>query len=133
MASVATSRGSSCSTHGFTVQVDPRYLPQNSDPSRGTFVFAYHITITNGSLRAATLRRRRWLIIDGDGERHTVEGEGVVGQEPLLEPGDSYQYTSFCPMETRWGTMEGAYEMESDDGVRFEIGIGRFFLVGPEA
>jgi ApaG protein len=133
MPSVATSRGSSCTTHGFTVQVDPRYLPQNSDPARGAFVFAYHITITNASLRPATLRRRRWLIIDADGERHTVEGEGVVGQEPLLEPGDSYQYTSFCPLETRWGTMEGAYEMEAEDGVRFEIGIGRFFLVGPEA
>lgn len=130
-ASVAISRGSSCTTHGFTVHVEPRYLPQNSDPARGSYVFAYHISITNGSIRSATLRRRRWLIIDADGERSAVEGDGVVGQQPLLEPGEIYQYTSFCPLETRWGTMEGAYELESDDGSRFEIAVGRFFLVGP--
>ena len=126
------SRGSSCTTHGFTVQVEPRFLPQNSDPARGSYVFAYHITVINGGLRTATLRRRRWMIIDADGERHSVEGDGVVGQQPMLEPGESYQYTSFCPLETRWGTMEGVYEMEDDEGVRFEIAIARFFLVGPE-
>lgn len=128
----AMSRGSSCTTHGFTVQVEPRFLPQNSDPARGNYVFAYHITITNGSIRPATLRRRRWVIIDAEGLRHIVEGEGVVGQQPQLEPGDSYEYTSFCPLETRWGTMEGAFTLEGQDGHRFEIEVSRFFLVGPE-
>ena len=126
------SRGSSCTTNGFTVQVEPRYLPQNSDPARGNYVFAYHISISNASLRTATLRRRRWVIIDAEGQKHLVEGEGVVGQQPVLEPGDSYEYTSFCPLETRWGTMEGAFTLESSEGDRFDIEVGRFFLVGPE-
>jgi ApaG protein len=127
----AMSRGSLCTTHGLSVQVEPRYLPQNSDPSKNNFVFAYHITIRNGSIRTATLRKRRWLIIDADGDRNVVEGDGVVGQQPTLEPGDTYEYTSFCPLETRWGTMEGAFLMEDPDGERFEINVGRFFFVGP--
>lgn len=125
------SRGSLCSTRGLSVQVEPRYLPQNSDPSRSNYVFAYHITIRNDSIRTATLRKRRWIIIDADGDRNIVEGDGVVGQQPTLEPGDSYEYTSFCPLETRWGTMEGAFLMEDSDGGRFEIAVGRFFFVGP--
>lgn len=127
----AMSRGSSCTTHGLSVQVEPRYLPQNSDPGKSNFVFAYHITIRNGSIRTATLRKRRWLIIDADGDRNVVEGDGVVGQQPTLEPGDTYEYTSFCPLETRWGTMEGAFMMEDAGGERFEIAVGRFFFIGP--
>jgi ApaG protein len=127
----AMSRGSSCTTHGFGVTVEPRYVAQNSDPARGNFVFAYHITISNGSIRTATLRRRRWIVIDADGQRDVVEGEGVVGQQPTLEPGDTYEYTSFCPLETRWGTMEGSFILEDAEGRLFEIAIGRFYLIGP--
>lgn len=125
------SRGSSSTTHGFSVQVEPRFLPQNSDPARSHFVFAYHISITNGSLQTATLRRRRWLIIDAEGLSHVVEGDGVVGQQPTLEPGDTYEYTSFCPLETRWGTMEGSFTLQSEEAGLFEIAVGRFYLIGP--
>ena len=79
-----------------------------------------------------TLRRRHWTIVDGDGEKHEVEGEGVVGQQPALAPGERFEYQSFTPLMTHWGTMEGMFTFERDDASNFDARIARFFLVGAE-
>lgn len=118
-------------TRGFRVSVAPSYMPEHSDPLGGRFVFGYRIRIRNESGARARLVTRRWLIVDGDGERQEVQGEGVVGQQPYLEPGQSFAYSSFCPLPTARGTMEGAYTMRTDGGDEFDIDIGRFYLVGP--
>lgn len=125
--------GSDITTAGVRVQVTPRYLPQQSDPEGGKYLFAYSITLTNDTARAVQLRSRRWLIVDADGEAHEVEGEGVVGQQPVIGPGQSFAYTSFCPLPTPWGTMEGAYTMRDEDGSTFPVRIARFYLVSPHA
>ena len=74
------------------------------------------------------LLSRRWVIINGDGDREDVAGRGVVGKTPSLAPGDMFEYTSFCPLDTEWGTMEGTYQMQREDGTLFDIVIGRFYL-----
>lgn len=125
--------GSDITTGGVRVQVTPRYLPQQSDPEGGKYLFAYSITLTNDTARPVQLRSRRWLIVDADGESHEVEGEGVVGQQPHIAPGRSFEYTSFCPLPTPWGTMEGAYTMIDEDGATFPVRIARFYLVSPHA
>lgn len=123
--------GSVTLTRGFRISVSPRYMPEHSDPSEPRYVFAYRIRIANQSEVAAQLLSRRWVIVDGNDRSHTVEGEGVVGQQPVLAPGQVHEYSSFCPLPTPWGTMEGAYLMRrlGPDGESFEIQIGRFFLV----
>ncbi|MBL9030384.1 MAG: Co2+/Mg2+ efflux protein ApaG [Phycisphaerae bacterium] len=126
--------GSVTLTHGFRVAASPQYLNDQSAPDAGKYVFGYRIRITNESERAARLLWRRWRIVDADGHERVVEGEGVVGVQPEIPPGESYSYTSYCPLSTAWGTMEGVYTMarldEPDE--RFEIEIGRFFLIAPD-
>lgn len=127
--------GSVTLTSGFRVSVAPRYLPDHSDPAASRFVFAYRIRIANSGTKAAKLLRRRWLITDGNGELQTVEGEGVIGQQPVIEPGATHEYTSFCPLSTPWGTMEGAYIMQPEGGGAddlFEIEVGRFYFLTPD-
>ena len=112
--------------------------PAAAVPSRGSefssldavqkFVFGYRITIRNEGDSTVQLLSRHWHIIDADGEQHEVRGEGVIGHTPVLEPGQEFEYTSFCPLETEWGTMEGEYQMMRDDGWMFEAKIGRFIL-----
>jgi ApaG protein len=96
------------------------------------YVFAYKIRISNEGASRAQLLERHWAIVDADGEHHEVRGEGVVGHQPDLAPGQAFEYSSYCPLTTPWGTMEGEYVMEGEDGERFEIGVGRFFLVAAE-
>jgi len=115
-------------TEGIRVQVAAQYLPERSDPDHARHLFAYRVRIRNEGELPATLRTRRWVIIDADGDTEIVEGAGVVGEEPRLEPGDVHEYVSGCPLETTWGTMEGHFGMERDDGSRFEAVVGRFFL-----
>ncbi len=115
-------------THGIRVQVFPRYLSEHSDPGREQFVFGYRIVITNGGERWVKLINRHWIIIDADGKRSEVRGPGVVGLQPELEPGESHEYQSLCPLDTEWGTMEGEYEMQDEKGDRFEVEVGRFYL-----
>ena len=91
-------------------------------------VFGYRVVITNESAEAVQILGRRWTIIDADGHRRDVQGEGVVGQTPILEPGESFEYASFCPLPTPWGTMEGVYHLASET-VEFRAEIARFFLV----
>lgn len=127
--SPAKPHGSDTVTDSIRVRVTPSYLSAQSDPSQGKFLFAYDIHIRNEGSDRARLRSRQWLIVDADGERHEVRGPGVVGQFPDLGPGESFEYSSYCPLATSWGTMEGSYEFEREDGSLFHVSIGRFYLV----
>jgi ApaG protein len=96
------------------------------------YVFSYQVRIVNLSDVSVQLRSRRWLIVDADGERHEVVGEGVIGQQPRLDPGVEFEYESFCPLPTAWGTMEGEFRMEVRTGPRqgemIEVRVERFYL-----
>lgn len=119
-------------TDGIRVTVQPVYLPQHSSPATPRYVFAYHIRIENVGNRAAQLIWRHWYIHDpvaGDSE---VEGEGVVGEQPLLAPGEVHEYQSFCVLEGPSGSMEGFYEFTRPDGTRFKAAIPKFLLQVPQ-
>ena len=121
--------GSDTVTSGIRIQVRPKYLQEHSDPNNERWVFAYRVNINNETAKTLRLRSRHWIIIDGDGQRHEVDGPGVVGLQPDIQPGESFEYGSFCPLPTSWGTMEGFYVLEDEDGVELKAQIGRFFLV----
>ncbi len=121
--------GSEAVTHGIRVRVFPAYLERHSSRVDGKFVFAYRITITNEGERRVRLASRHWIIIDGCGRREEVSGEGVVGQHPVLDPGESFEYSSTCVLQHPWGTMEGAYLMQPESAESFSVEIGRFYLV----
>lgn len=122
---------SSATTHDITVRVSVSYLPEQSEPGRGRWFWAYHIRIENGGAQPVQLLTRHWIITDGRGARHSVEGEGVVGEQPLIEPGASYDYVSGCPLATPTGSMQGSYRMIGADGARFDVVIPTFALVAP--
>ena len=115
-------------TEGIRVRVGAQFVPDQSDPDRRHYVFAYRVTISNEGTQPAQLLSRHWMIRDAQNELREVRGPGVVGEKPRLVPGESYEYMSACPLPTKWGTMEGTYTMQRDDGSRFEAQIGRFFL-----
>ena len=115
-------------THGIRVGATAFYLPQESSPEDGKFLFGYRIVIVNEGSVTATLRTRHWKIIDAAGTIEEVHGEGVVGQQPRLAPGEGFKYTSCCPLTTQWGTMEGHYEFETESGEKLPVKIGRFYL-----
>ena len=121
----------SAETKGVVVRVAVSFLVDQSEPQRGRWFWAYHIRIENEGPRDVQLMSRRWLITDGRGMRHRVEGEGVVGVQPLIEPGASYDYVSGCPLDTPNGAMEGSYRMVDADGRTFDVAIPRFLLTGP--
>jgi ApaG protein len=112
----------------FTVEVRPQYLPQQSAPLEGLFVFAYTITITNTGEIGAQLIARTWNVNDANGHTEKVRGLGVVGQQPLLRPGQSFEYTSGTRLRTPTGTMHGSYLCVSEDGERFDADIPMFVL-----
>jgi ApaG protein len=120
-------------THGIRVEVVSRYLPERSSPRLRQYLFAYHITISNEGEEVAQLQSRRWVITDGNGEVQTVEGPGVVGEQPVLEPGAKFEYTNFCPLTTPFGTMHGHYVMIRPGGESFEAEIPPFMLAVPNA
>jgi ApaG protein len=122
--------GSESTTQGITVRVQPSWLARESSPAHGRWVFSYQVQVINGSDAPVKLVARRWTIVDADGDSHVVEGEGVVGQQPRLAPGESFRYGSYCPLATEWGTMEGTFTMLREDGSRFEAQVRRFYLVG---
>ena len=107
------------------------YVEAQSDPDAERYVFAYTITIENSGTVAAQLLNRHWIITDAEGRVQEVKGEGVVGEQPLLAPGERFEYTSAAMLETPMGTMEGEYEMLAEDGVRFEAPIAAFRLSVP--
>ncbi len=110
------------------VSVETHYLANQSDPSEDRYLFAYTITITNHGLIGAQLLRRHWIVTDGDENVQNVRGDGVVGEQPHLLPGESYRYTSGTVLETPVGTMEGSYQMIADDGTQFDAQIPVFVL-----
>ncbi|PCJ35193.1 MAG: Co2+/Mg2+ efflux protein ApaG [Cellvibrionales bacterium] len=115
------------------VTVATEYLPHQSNPGKKQYTFAYHITMTNEGPIGAQLISRHWIIMDGNGIRREVKGTGVVGEQPLISPGESYQYSSGAVLETVVGTMQGSYHMQSDDGQGFEVDIPVFTLALPNA
>jgi ApaG protein len=110
------------------VEVDPQYLPEQSAPAEGLFTFAYTITITNTGEVPAQLISRHWIIANAAGEVEEVKGLGVVGHQPLLKPGESFEYTSGCRLRTPTGTMQGSYFCVAEDGTRFDVEIPAFVL-----
>ena len=121
----------SATTRDVTVRVSVSFLPEQSEPARGRWVWAYHVRIENEGGHAVQLVSREWTIVDGRGGHHEVQGEGVVGEQPVIEPGKSYDYVSGCPLQTPTGSMEGSYHMVAEDGSTFEAAIPRFPLIGP--
>lgn len=117
--------------HEIDVSVRVRYIEEQSAPENGHYVFAYTITITNTGTVAARLLTRHWLITDGNEKEQEVRGEGVVGQQPHLGPGEAFEYTSAAVIETPVGSMRGSYQMLGDDGVRFDAAIPAFSLRVP--
>jgi len=117
--------------YDITVAVKTAYLPEQSDPARSTYVFAYTITITNTGEVAAQLISRHWIITDADSQVQEVKGLGVVGQQPLLQPGESFEYTSGTSLTTAVGTMRGTYQMVAGDGKAFDAQIPQFTLSMP--
>jgi len=117
--------------YAIEVLVETQYLPEQSDPDAGRYFFAYHIQITNVGTQTAQLISRHWIITDAEGHVEEVRGLGVVGHQPLLKPGESFTYTSSCPLTTPVGTMRGSYQMVAEDGTRFEAPISEFVLAMP--
>ena len=111
----------------------PQYIPEQSDPENDRYIFAYTITIKNVGSVAAQLVSRHWITTDGNNEVQEVRGLGVVGKQPLLQPGESFQYTSGSSMTTAIGTMKGTYQMVAEDGTHFEAVIPEFVLASPRA
>ena len=120
-------------TRGVRVRVVASYLPQQSDPEDGRWVWAYVIEIENEGAETVQLVDRHWIITDGHGREEEVQGPGVVGEQPVIAPGDSYQYTSGCPLGTDSGVMVGSYGMITEAGERFEAAIPAFSLHLPGA
>ncbi len=118
-------------TRGVVVRVSVSYLPEQSEPNRGRWFWAYHIRIENEGPVTVQLLTRHWIITDGRGLRHTVEGEGVVGEQPMIAPGASFDYVSGCPLSTPTGAMQGSYHMIAEDGAAFDVTIPRFALIAP--
>ena len=118
-------------THGIRVRVHSAYVPERSKPAASYFFFAYRVQITNEGAIAVKLLSRHWFITDGDGNREEVRGPGVVGEQPFLEPDDTFTYTSACPLHTRSGTMSGVFHMLDINGKLFDAEVAPFGLVFP--
>jgi ApaG protein len=116
-------------TRGIRITVQPEYLSDRSDPAKGNYLFAYHITIRNEGSVPVKLVSRHWIITDGSGKQEQVRGPGVVGEQPHLRPGEGFRYTSACPL----GSMQGSFQMVTDEGVEFDALIEPFTLAPPRS
>jgi ApaG protein len=119
------------STRGVEVEVESRYHPERSDPGGGQWFFSYTVRITNHGKRTVQLVSRHWVITDGNGHVEHVRGPGVVGEQPVLAPGGSFEYTSACPLPTSLGSMAGTYQMVEEGGGQFDAEIAAFSLADP--
>lgn len=120
------------STNGITVSVETQYLPSHSNPVSGKYIFGYHISIENGSPYVVQLLRRHWTIVDGEGNTREVDGEGVIGEQPILAPGEQYSYSSYCDLDTEMGKMSGTYLMtRPDNHTFFDVVIPEFRMIAP--
>jgi len=124
---------SDTTTRGIRIQVTSTYLPERSSPRDCQYLFAYHIRVSNVGSETAQLVSREWIITSADGEVERVKGPGVVGEQPVLTPGSSFEYTSYCPLKTSVGSMQGSYQMMTADGEKFEAQIAPFTLAAPHA
>lgn len=115
-------------TRGVRVRAAACFMEKESDPSMRQFHYGYRIRFDNEGEETVQLISRHWVIVDAQGRREEVRGAGVVGEQPTLAPGESYEYTSGCPLKTEWGTMEGSYLFGVEDEEPFEVAVGRFFL-----
>lgn len=115
-------------THDIEVTVEPEYLADRSEPDEDRYFWAYHVTVANHSEETVQLQARYWRITDSTGRTEEVRGAGVVGEQPILNPGDSFSYTSGCPLKTSSGIMMGEYQMEGANGARFAVEIPAFSL-----
>jgi ApaG protein len=115
-------------TNGIRIKVIPNYEMNQSSPAQNKLIFSYRVKIINEGVEASTLISRHWIITNSFGQTEEVKGVGVIGETPTIYPGDSFEYTSFCPLDTEWGTMEGTYQMQQNDGSVFDAVIGRFLL-----
>ena len=131
MKSTPSDFSSEATTRGIRVQVEPQFDPNRSKPEAGHWFFLYTVTIENLADETVQLLTRHWIITDGNGEVEEVRGPGVVGEQPVLAPGEGFQYTSGCPLTTDVGKMEGTYQMISDSGEHFDIEIAAFTLAAP--
>lgn len=118
----------STQTYQINVAAVSQFLPEQSDPNGGRYVFAYTITIRNTGAVPAKLLNRHWIVTDANGKVQEVRGAGVVGEQPHLAPGDVFEYTSGTQLETPLGSMHGSYDMVADDGTRFDAEIAPFSL-----
>ena len=124
---------SDTTTRGVRVVVRSEYVPERSSPADAQYFFAYRIRISNAGEDTVQLLSRHWVITDGDGQVEHVRGPGVVGEQPVLEPGESFEYTSFCPLPTPIGSMHGSYQMVTAGGSTFDAEIAPFSLAVPSA
>jgi len=124
---------SDTTTRGIRIQVDSRYDAERSAPQESYYFFIYRVRISNLGEETAQLLSREWFILDGKGQVQRVQGDGVVGEQPVLEPGDTFEYSSFCPLTTPVGSMYGSYRMMVESGECFEAKIETFALSVPHA
>ena len=122
---------STATTNGIRITVRSRFLPDQSRPGR--WAFAYDVQVENHGAFVTQLRSRHWIITDGNGKREEVRGDGVVGQQPRIQPGEKFEYSSGAVLQTPHGSMEGSYHMVRDDGVHFDARIAAFPLTQPGA
>jgi ApaG protein len=118
-------------TRGILVEVESSFVPERSEPMRRMWFFAYRIRIANQGNQVVQLVSRHWIITDAHGEVEEVSGPGVVGEQPVLSPGEAFEYTSFCPLPTPFGSMRGSYQMVIRDGEAFDVEIAPFELSQP--
>ena len=120
-------------THDFHVSAISRYIPERSNRNIPVFFFAYWVSITNKGIKPAQLLNRYWHITDADGRINEVNGEGIVGEQPHFQPGQNFEYNSFCPLPTEFGFMQGHYDMVGEDETSFQIDIPQFRLSIPNS
>ncbi len=120
-------------TEGIRIEVQPLYIPEESNPREQRFFFAYRVMIQNIGSESVQLLNRHWIILDNLGNSEEVKGPGVVGKQPTLPPGTAFEYTSYCPLRTPTGSMRGTYEFIRTDGSKFLAEIPEFDLIKPDA
>ena len=126
-------RTSDTTTRGIRIEVQSMFMPERSSAKDSQYLFEYHVRISNVGTETAQLISREWIITNADGEVERVKGPGVVGEQPVLGPGSSFEYRSFCPMKTPVGSMHGSYQMVTANGDRFDAIIAPFTLAVPHA
>ena len=120
-------------TRGIRIRVRSAYVPERSQPEESQWFFIYNVQIANEGGETAQLVSRHWIITDANGQVQEVKGAGVVGEQPVLAPGESFEYTSACPLSTPFGNMRGTYQMRTPEGVQFDAEIAPFTLAEPYA